>query len=86
MILFIHVKMIYLGGSISILLHNPSIYLKFVYSVIKLWYSQLGYRLDDQGAEVYFQGGARDFSLHYIQTGSGVHPAFYTMDTRGYFP
>jgi hypothetical protein len=33
-------------------------------------------------AGVRFPVGVRDFSLlHYVQTGCGVHPDFYTMDT-----
>jgi hypothetical protein len=31
--------------------------------------------------------GVRNFSSHHrVQTGSGAHPASYTMDTRGFFP
>jgi hypothetical protein len=36
---------------------------------------------------VRFPAGASDFSLLYnVQTGSGVHPASYTMGTGGLFP
>jgi hypothetical protein len=42
----------------------------------------LGYRLDDQ---VSIPGRGRDSLLHRVQTGSGAHPAFYTMGTRGPF-
>jgi hypothetical protein len=38
-------------------------------------------------AEFRFPAEARDFSLHYsVQTGSGAHPASYTMGTGGSFP
>jgi hypothetical protein len=31
--------------------------------------------------------GAENFSLHHrVQNGSGAHPAYYPMDTRGSFP
>jgi hypothetical protein len=47
----------------------------------------LGYGLDDQGSRVQFPVGSGNFSLHHrIQNGSGVHPAFYPMGTRGSFP
>jgi hypothetical protein len=43
-----------------------------------------GYML---GAEVRFLEGKIHFSLvHSIQTGSGVHPASYSMGSRGCFP
>jgi hypothetical protein len=47
----------------------------------------LGYRLDDQGSRVQFLAGAGNFSLHHhVENGSGAHPAFYPMGTRGSFP
>jgi hypothetical protein len=47
----------------------------------------LGYGLDNQGGRVQFLVGAGNFSLHhYIQKGSGVHLASYSMGTRGSFP
>jgi hypothetical protein len=47
----------------------------------------LGYGLDDRGFRVQFPARAGNFSLHHrIQNGSGAHPAFYPMGTRGYFP
>jgi hypothetical protein len=46
----------------------------------------LGYGLDDRGSRVRFLAGAGNFSLHHrVQYDSGVHPAFYTMGTRGSF-
>jgi hypothetical protein len=45
-----------------------------------------GYRLDDQVCRVQFPVGAGNFSQHHVQTGSGSHPASYTMGTRGSFP
>jgi len=30
--------------------------------------------------------GARNFSHHRVQTGSGAHPPSYTIGTRGSFP
>jgi hypothetical protein len=47
----------------------------------------LSYGLDDRGSRVRFLAGAGNFSLHHrVQNGSGVHPASYTMGTRGSFP
>jgi hypothetical protein len=47
----------------------------------------LGYGLDDRGSRVRFPVGAENFSLsHRVQNGSGAHPAFYPMGTRGSFP
>jgi hypothetical protein len=48
----------------------------------------LGYRLDDRGSRVRFQGGgAGNFFLHHsVQNGSGAHRASYPMGTRGSFP
>jgi hypothetical protein len=47
----------------------------------------LGYGLDDRGSRVRFLTGAGNFSLHYrVQNGSGVHPASYSVGTRGPFP
>jgi hypothetical protein len=41
-----------------------------------------GYELDDRAIEVRFQAGAKDFSSNLcVQTGSGAHPASYTMGT-----
>jgi hypothetical protein len=46
-----------------------------------------GYGLDDQGVEVRFPVGERDFSLlHDFQIVSGGHPASYTTDTGAGFP
>jgi hypothetical protein len=46
----------------------------------------LGYGLDDRGSRVRFPAGAGNFSLHHrVQTGSGAHPPFCPMDTRGSF-
>jgi hypothetical protein len=45
------------------------------------------YRLDEQGVGVWVLGGGQEFSLlHVVQTGSGVHPASYSMGTVGSFP
>jgi hypothetical protein len=47
----------------------------------------LGYGLDDRGSRVRFPAGARNFSLHHrVQNGSGAHPAYHPMGTRGSFP
>jgi hypothetical protein len=47
----------------------------------------LGYGLDDGGSRVRFLVGSGNFSLHHrVQTGSGAHPASYSMRTRGSFP
>jgi hypothetical protein len=47
----------------------------------------LGYGLDDRGSRIRFPEGAGNFSLHHrVQNGSGDHPAFYPMGTRGFFP
>jgi hypothetical protein len=47
----------------------------------------LGYGLDDRGSRVRFPAGAGYLSLHHrVQNGSGVHPASYSMGTRGSFP
>jgi hypothetical protein len=47
----------------------------------------LGYGLDERGSRVRFPAGAGSFSLHhYVQNGSGAHPASYPMGTRGSFP
>jgi hypothetical protein len=45
----------------------------------------LGCRLDDRGPAVRFPAGARNFSHHRIQNGSGAHPASYSMGTGGSF-
>jgi hypothetical protein len=45
------------------------------------------YGLDDRMIGVRFPAGAGNFSpLHHVQSGSGAHPASYSMDTGGYFP
>jgi hypothetical protein len=45
------------------------------------------YKIGGRGIGVRFPASARDFSLlHSVQTGSGAHPASYTMGTRGCFP
>jgi len=47
----------------------------------------LGCGLDDRGSGVRFPAGAGNYSLHRrVQNGSGAHPAFYPMVTRGSFP
>jgi hypothetical protein len=46
-----------------------------------------GYGLDDRGSTVRFPAGVGNFSLHHHdQTGSGAHPASYSMGARGCFP
>jgi hypothetical protein len=48
------------------------------------WYS-VGLRTGWSGVRV--AGGAGNFSLHRsVQTGSGAHPASYSMGIRGSFP
>jgi hypothetical protein len=45
------------------------------------------YGLDDRAIEVRSPAGAKDFSSSLcIQTGSGAHPASWTMGTGGPFP
>jgi hypothetical protein len=47
----------------------------------------LGYGLDDRCSRVRFPAGAGNFSLHhYVQAGSGAHPASYPMGTKGSSP
>jgi hypothetical protein len=47
----------------------------------------LGYGLDDRGSRVRFPARTGNFSFHHrVQNGSGAHPAFYPMGTRGSFP
>jgi hypothetical protein len=46
----------------------------------------LGYGLDDRGSRVQFPMGARNFSLHRIQNGSGAYPPSYVRESRGLFP
>jgi hypothetical protein len=47
----------------------------------------LDYGLEDRSSRVLFLVGAGNFSLrHRVQNGSGAHPAFYPMGTRGSFP
>jgi hypothetical protein len=46
-----------------------------------------GYRLDDRAIEVRSPAKAKGFSSSLcVQTGSGPHPVFCTMGTRGPFP
>jgi hypothetical protein len=46
----------------------------------------LGCGLDDRGSRFLFRAGAGNFFLHHrFQTGSGAHPNYYLMDTRGSF-
>jgi hypothetical protein len=48
---------------------------------------ELGYELDDWGSRVRFSAGVGNFSLHHrVQNGSGAHPAYYPMRTKGSFP
>jgi hypothetical protein len=45
------------------------------------------YGLDDRVIGVRSSAGAKDFSSSlFVQTGSGAHPASYTMGTGGPFP
>jgi hypothetical protein len=45
------------------------------------------YGLDDRAIGVRFPAGAKDFSSNLcVQTGSGAHPASYTMGTGGLSP
>jgi hypothetical protein len=44
------------------------------------------YGLDDRGSEFESRYGQESSLLHVVQTGSGVHPTFYPMDTGGSFP
>jgi hypothetical protein len=45
------------------------------------------YGLDDRAVGARSPAGAKDISSSLcVQTGSGAHPAFYTMGTRGPFP
>jgi hypothetical protein len=44
------------------------------------------YWLDDRGVGVQVQWGQEFSLLHIVQTGSGVHPTSYPMDTGGSFP
>jgi hypothetical protein len=43
----------------------------------------MGYGLGNSSS---ITGGARFSLLYNVQTESGAHPAFYLMDTGGYFP
>jgi hypothetical protein len=46
-----------------------------------------GYGLDSRMTGVRFPEGTGNFSLHRrVQTGSGAHPASYSMGTGGSFP
>jgi hypothetical protein len=44
----------------------------------------MGYNVGDEIIVVQFQGGARDFSLHSIQTSYGAYIAYCEMDNGGY--
>jgi hypothetical protein len=44
-----------------------------------------GYGVDDQGGEVPAPVGAKISLLHFVQTGSGVHPPSYPRGTGGSF-
>jgi hypothetical protein len=46
----------------------------------------LGYGVDDRGSRVRFPAGARNFSHHHTQIGSGAHPDPYPMRTSCSFP
>jgi hypothetical protein len=62
-------------------------YIKFLYLMKSPAGTALGYGLDDQGSRVRFPAGPGNFSLHHrVQNGSGAHPAFYPMGSRGSFP
>jgi hypothetical protein len=45
-----------------------------------------GYGLDNQEVGVRVPVGSRIFTLHVVQTSSGVHPTSYTMSTGGCCP
>jgi hypothetical protein len=45
-----------------------------------------GYRMDDRGVGVRVPVGQEFSLLHVVQTGSGVHPTSYSMDSGGSFP
>jgi hypothetical protein len=46
-----------------------------------------GYGLDDRMNGVRISAGVGNFSLrHRVQTGSGAHPASYSVGTKGFFP
>jgi hypothetical protein len=52
-----------------------------------LFYTALGYGLDNRCSRVRFPEGGGNFSLHHrVKNGSGAHPASYPMGTRGFFP
>jgi hypothetical protein len=60
------------------------------YSVWNLWWAKWNYRsrgsygLDDRAIEVRSPAKAKNFSsTHSVQTGSGVQPAYFTMDIVG---
>jgi hypothetical protein len=43
--------------------------------------------MDDRGSRVRFPVGAGNLSLHHrVQNGSGAHPAYNPVGTRGFFP
>jgi len=49
--------------------------------------SSVGIGLDDRGSRVRFPAGTGNFSLHHwVQNGSGAHPASYPMGIRSSFP
>jgi hypothetical protein len=46
----------------------------------------LGFGLDDGDSRFRLPAVAGNFSLHHhVQNGSGAHPAFYPIGTRGFF-
>jgi len=54
-----------------------------VYRITILEGNESGYGLDDWMLGVRFPAGAGNFCHHCVQTGSGAHPASYTMGTGG---
>jgi hypothetical protein len=47
----------------------------------------LGYGMDYRGSRVLFPAEVGNFSLHHrVQNGSGAHPTYYPIGTRGSFP
>jgi hypothetical protein len=94
-------KAVFKQGNVLLVFHctsntwrrNGMHLLKFKIGTIFFWamiapsVQRLGYGLDDRDSRVRFPAGARNFSLHHrVQNGSGVHPAFYPVSTRGSFP
>jgi hypothetical protein len=46
----------------------------------------LGYEMEDRDSRVRFPAWAVNFPLHHrVQNGSGAHPVFYPMGTKGSF-